>query len=140
MEHRGGTLGKIKYSIHLADALVWMDSREARSVQAIVTDPPYGLKEYTDIEQRKLRNGRGGVWRIPPSFDGCKRNPVPRFTVLAGNEKAALCSFFAEFAQRAMRVLVPGGHISSLPIRYFLISFMRHLLQRAWKSGARSSA
>jgi site-specific DNA-methyltransferase (adenine-specific) len=69
------------------------------------------LKEYTDIEQRKLRNGRGGVWRIPPSFDGCKRNPVPRFTVLAGNEKAALCSFFAEFAQRAMRVLVPGGHI-----------------------------
>jgi hypothetical protein len=69
------------------------------------------LKEYTDIEQRKLRNGRGGAWRIPPSFDGCKRNPVPRFTVLAGNEKAALCSFFAEFAQRAMRVLVPGGHI-----------------------------
>jgi DNA modification methylase len=111
MEHRGGILGKIKYSIHLADALVWMDSREARSVQAIVTDPPYGLKEYTDIEQRKLRNGRGGAWRIPPSFDGCKRNPVPRFTVLAGNEKAALCSFFAEFAQRAMRVLVPGGHI-----------------------------
>src|ERR1700732_2044113 len=67
-----------------------MDSREARSVQAIVTDPPYGLKEYTDIEQRKLRNGRGGVWRIPPSFDGCKRNPDPRFTVLAGNERGTV--------------------------------------------------
>ena len=111
MEHRRGTVGKTQYSIHLADAFVWMDSCEARSVQAIVTDPPYGLKEYTDIEQRKLRNRRGGVWRIPPSFDGCKRNPVPRFTVLAGNEKAALCSFFGEFARRAMRVLVPGGHI-----------------------------
>ncbi len=111
MERHGGTVGKIHYTIHLADAVVWMDSREAQSVHAIVTDPPYGLKEYTEIEQRKLRNGRGGVWRIPPSFDGCKRNPVPRFTVLAGNEKSALRSFFGEFARRAMRVLVPGGHI-----------------------------
>ncbi len=70
MERHGGAMGKTHYTIHLADALVWMDSREAQSVHAIVTDPPYGLKEYTDIEQRKLRNGRGGVWRIPPSFDG----------------------------------------------------------------------
>lgn len=111
MGRHGGTVGKTPYTIHLADALDWMDSREAQSIHAIVTDPPYGLKEYTDVEQRKLRNGRGGVWRIPPSFDGCKRNPVPRFTVLAGNEKSALRSFFAEFARRAMRVLVPGGHI-----------------------------
>jgi hypothetical protein len=56
MERRGGTVSKTRYTIHLADALVWMDSREAQSVHAVVTDPPYGFKEYTEIEQRKLRN------------------------------------------------------------------------------------
>jgi site-specific DNA-methyltransferase (adenine-specific) len=99
------------YKLYLAEAFAWMKSREAQSVHAIVTDPPYGLKEYTEIEKRKLRAGRGGVWRIPPSFDGCKRSPLPRFTVLDESERSALRLFFADFAQHAMRVLVPGAHI-----------------------------
>ncbi|MGH7837232.1 MAG: DNA-methyltransferase [Candidatus Binataceae bacterium] len=88
-----------------------MQSRPSNTIHAIVTDPPYGLKEYTEIEKQKLRRGRGGVWRIPPSFDGCKRNPLPRFTVLDEANKAALRDFFVRFATIAMRVLVPGGHI-----------------------------
>jgi DNA modification methylase len=100
-----------QYDLHLAGAFAWMGAREAQSVHAIVTDPPYGLKEYTEIEKRKLRDGRGGVWRIPPSFDGCKRSPVPRFTILDESERSALRLFFAEFANHAMRVLVPGAHI-----------------------------
>ena len=88
-----------------------MDSRAPNSVHAIVTDPPYGLKEYTVAEQEKLRKRRGGVWRIPPSFDGCARSPLPRFTVLTNDERAALRCFFTEFAGRAFRVLVPGGHL-----------------------------
>jgi site-specific DNA-methyltransferase (adenine-specific) len=76
-----------------------------------VTDPPYGLKEYTPEEKQKLRNGRGGVWRIPPSFDGCERSPLPRFTVLTEADRTALRQFFTEFARRAFRVLVPGGHV-----------------------------
>lgn len=99
------------YSIHLADAFTWLEAREQNSIHAIVTDPPYGLKEYTDIEKAKLRNGRGGVWRIPPSLDGCKRSPLPRFTILDNSDIAALCSFFTKFAKQAVRVLVPGGHI-----------------------------
>jgi len=99
------------YQIHLADAFAWMDARQPNSIHAIVTDPPYGLKEYSEIEQQKLRAGRGGVWRIPPSFDGCKRNPLPRFTVLREDDRAALRAFFEEFAKRALRILVPGGHI-----------------------------
>ena len=71
-----------QFEICLADAIEWLDARPENSIHAIVTDPPYGLKEYTHTEQAKLRNGRGGVWRIPPSFDGCKRSPLPRFTVL----------------------------------------------------------
>ncbi len=101
----------MRYKIYLADAFAWLQTREECSVHAIVTDPPYGLKEYTEIEKSKLRTGRGGVWRIPPSFDGCKRAPLPRFTVLDKADIAALRVFFKNFAEQAMRVLVPGGHI-----------------------------
>lgn len=104
------TLGR--YSVVHADSLEWMQARKPNSVHAIVTDPPYGLKEYTDKETGKLRNGnKGGVWRIPPSFDGSKRAPLPRFTVLDGTERAELQTFFAKFAVAAMRVLVPGAHV-----------------------------
>src|ERR1035437_7545052 len=75
--------GNVPYTLHLTDCLAGMDAQPERSIQAIVTDPPYGLREYTTEEKRKLRNRKGGVWRIPPSFDGCQRNPVPRFTKTA---------------------------------------------------------
>jgi site-specific DNA-methyltransferase (adenine-specific) len=103
--------GGKKYELYLADCLDWMDSRAPKSIHAIVTDPPYGLKEFTPIEKAKLRKGKGGVWRLPPSFDGCTRSPVPRFTVLSNDEHDDLKSFFSKFAQRALRVLVPGGHL-----------------------------
>ena len=80
-------VGGVKYSLRLANCLEWMDSRPPNSIHAIVTDPPYGLKEYTADEKHKLRKGKGGVWRIPPSFDGCTRSPVPRFTVLSEDER-----------------------------------------------------
>jgi len=100
-----------RYSLYLEDCLRWMEARAKNSIHAIVTDPPYGLKEYTPVEKEKLRRGRGGVWRIPPSFDGCVRSPLPRFTVLTEEERRALHRFFSEFAKRAFRVLVPGGHV-----------------------------
>jgi len=99
------------YAIHLAEAFAWLEARAENSVHAIVTDPPYGLKEFSDAEKAKLRNGRGGVWRIPPSFDGCERSPVPRFTILNEADIKALHEFFTKFAKQAMRVLVPGGHV-----------------------------
>jgi len=99
------------YEIFLADSLKWMEARESHSIHAVVTDPPYGLKEYSEKEQAKLRKGRGGVWRIPPSFDGCQRSPLPRFTVLSEEEKQLLERFFADFANRTIRVLVSGAHV-----------------------------
>jgi site-specific DNA-methyltransferase (adenine-specific) len=98
-------------ALHLGDCLAWLQAREACSIHAIVTDPPYGLKEYTARETSKLRAGRGGVWRIPPKLDGCERSPLPRFTVLGSREQQSLREFFAAFAARALRVLVPGGHV-----------------------------
>ena len=94
-----------------ADCTAWMADREACSVHAVVTDPPYGLREFSTEEQRKLRIGRGGVWRIPPSFDGCARSPLPRFTVLTPEDMRRLVGFFSAFAASVFRVLVPGGHV-----------------------------
>jgi DNA modification methylase len=108
---RGETARTRAYEIRLADAFDWLESRATNSVHAIVTDPPYGLKEYSEVEKQKLRKGRGGVWRIPPAFDGAKRSPLPRFTVLDASDHAKLREFFARFAKHALRVLVPGGHV-----------------------------
>lgn len=104
-------LNGVKYTLHLGDCFAWMESCPANSIHAIVTDPPYGLKEYTPVEKEKLRTRRGGVWRIPPAFDGSPRSPLPRFTVLTEAERNELRKFFSEFACRAIRILVPGGHI-----------------------------
>src|SRR5579863_55752 len=104
-------LNGTRFSLHLGDCLEWMDSRPSNSVHAVVTDPPYGLKEYTQEEKEKLRKGKGGIWRIPPSYDGCTRSPLPRFTVLSEGELTDLRSFFSEFAKRVSRILVPGGHV-----------------------------
>jgi len=100
-----------RYELYNADCLDWMAAQKPNAVHAIVTDPPYGFREYTDVEKEKLRKGKGGVWRIPPSFDGSVRSPVPRFTVLTDKDKAALSQFFTAFAKQALHVLVPGGHI-----------------------------
>lgn len=94
-----------------ADCLEWLARQSANSVHAVVTDPPYGLVEYSAAEQFKLRAGRGGVWRIPPSFDGAKRSPLPRFTVLRPTELDALDRFFLDWSRALMRVLVPGANV-----------------------------
>lgn len=100
-----------EYELVEGDCFAWMARRNPNSLHAIVTDPPYGLKEYTTEEKAKLRGGKGGVWRIPPNLDGCARKPLPRFTVLSEDEKHALKNFFSRWAQLAFRILVPGGHI-----------------------------
>lgn len=111
---RDGSVDSIataRYALHCVDCFEWMDRREDKTIHAIVTDPPYGLKEYTPEEKQKLRSKRGGVWRIPPSFDGCERSPLPRFTVLNEADRDRLKAFFSAFAKKAFRILVPGGHL-----------------------------
>ncbi len=108
----------------LADCCGWLDDQPAQSVHAVVTDPPYGLLEYSDAEQEKLRSGRGGVWRIPPSFDGAQRAPLPRFTVLKPADLQALERFFLTWARSTIRVLVPGANVvvASNPLLSHLVS------------------
>ena len=97
--------------LYQGDCFDWLERRNANSIHAVVTDPPYGLVEYTETEQRKLRSGKGGVWRIPPSFDGHRRSPLPRFTTLSDADLEHMHEFFERFGRSVMRVLVPGAHV-----------------------------
>ena len=109
-----------------ADCFQYLKNMEENSITAIVTDPPYGVKEYTAKEIEKMYSRSGGIWRIPQNFDGCKRQPVPRFSVINDDPKERQCvlDFFTEFARLTYRVLVPGGHIfiASTPLLSDIVS------------------
>jgi site-specific DNA-methyltransferase (adenine-specific) len=94
-----------------ADCFAWLKRRAAASIHAVVSDPPYGVVEYTPEQQAKLRAGKGGVWRIPPTLDGYTRAPLPRFTTLTQAQLDGMREFFREWATLIERVLVPGGHV-----------------------------
>lgn len=113
-----------KTRLVLADCVEWLSSAPLHSAHAVLTDPPYGLFEYTEEQQGKLRTGRGGVWRIPPSFDGTKRSPLPRFTVLTAKDLDALQDFFLRWAQVLVPVLVPGANVvvASNPLLSYVVS------------------
>jgi DNA modification methylase len=106
------------------DCFDWLAKAPTNSVEAVVTDPPYGLIEYSEQEQNKLREGRGGVWRIPPSFDGNKRAPLPRFTVLSREDIGELERFFFAWARLLLPVVVPGAHVlvASNPLLSFVVA------------------
>lgn len=110
--------------LHLDDCESWLERQPENSIHAVVTDPPYGLVEYNDVEQEKLRRGRGGVWRIPPSFDGAKRAPLPRFTVLTRGDHASLEAFFLNWGRLVRRVVVPGANVivASNPLLSHLVA------------------
>jgi DNA modification methylase len=106
------------------DCFQWLATAQTDSIEAVVTDPPYGLVEYSEIEQNKLRKGRGGVWRIPPSFDGNKRSPLPRFTVLSREDITELERFFFAWARLLFPIVVPGAHVivASNPLLSFVVA------------------
>lgn len=113
-----------KAKLYQANCIDWLMNQSSNSIHAVVTDPPYGLFEYSSHEQEKLRNGKGGVWRIPPSFDGCVRSPLPRFTVLNHEDLKQLGEFFFSWALCLLPVLVPGANIvmASNPLVSYIVA------------------
>lgn len=111
-------------TLYHADCFDWLADFPENSIQAVVTDPPYGVVEYSAREIEKLRRGKGGVWRVPPSFDGHRRSPLPRFTVLGDQDKADLHAFFRRLGSLLARVVVPGGNIvvASNPLLSHLVA------------------
>jgi len=107
-----------------ADCFDWLEQQEDNSIHAVVTDPPYGLHEYTPEQQNKLRNGKGGVWRIPPSYDGHVRSPLPRFTTLTDEQLDHLRTFFHVWGRLLFPKLVPGANVlvASNPLLSYIVS------------------
>ncbi len=107
-----------------ADCFDWLEKQENNSFHAVLTDPPYGLHEYTPEQQAKLRSGKGGVWRIPPSFDGHVRSPLPRFTTLTTQQLEELRSFFFVWARLLLPKVVPGAHVivASNPLLSYIVA------------------
>lgn len=106
------------------DCFDWLAQADPLSIHAVVTDPPYGLVEYSPVQQAKLRDRKGGVWRIPPAFDGRERSPLPRFTTLSGADLCALGEFFERWARILHRAMVPGGHVvlASNPLLSYIVA------------------
>lgn len=81
------------YRLYLADCLEWIDVQAPSSVHAIVTDPPYGLKEYTLEEKAKFAKRTRGRLAYPAvlrrvqaescpalhRLDGIRSRPPPKF-------------------------------------------------------------
>ncbi|WP_431785432.1 DNA-methyltransferase [Microbacterium maritypicum] len=111
--------------LYHADSLDWLATQPDNSLHACVTDPPYGLVEYTPAQLAKLRAGKGGTWRIPPSFDGSVRAPLPRFTTLSAPELDQLEKFFTTLGERLLPKLVPGAHVvvAANPLVSHLVSY-----------------
>jgi DNA modification methylase len=107
-----------------ADCFEWLREQPENSIHAVVTDPPYGLVEYTPQQQEKLYKGKGGVWRIPPAFDGAKRSPLPRFTVLSPQDVDELARFFLNWGRALLPILVPGANVvvASNPLLSYVVS------------------
>ncbi len=94
-----------------ADCFDWLRDCLPESLHAIVTDPPYGVKEFESEQLQKKNDGKGGIWRIPPSFDGHTRAPLPRFTALNAKELDTLRAFFLRWTQLVVPALKPGAQV-----------------------------
>jgi site-specific DNA-methyltransferase (adenine-specific) len=100
------------YTLHQGNFFEILENEyDENHFHAVVTDPPYGVIEFETANVEKMREGVGGVWRIPPEMDGSKRKPLPRFTVLTEDDKEMLRNFFRTFGEAVERVLRPGGHV-----------------------------
>ncbi len=115
------------YQLYNENCLTWLKTANPNSITAVVTDPPYGVREYTEHELEKKRQGEGGgIWRLPPSFDGHTRSALPRFSVINDDpkERKNVYEFFKNWGKVVFPVLVPGAHlfIASTPLLSDILS------------------
>jgi site-specific DNA-methyltransferase (adenine-specific) len=103
---------------------VWLRDTKPESIHAIVTDPPYGVREFDAEQVEKMRAENGGVWRISMKIGGSERKLMPRFTDLSPEERKEIRPFFTEYGKLFEKVLVPGGHvvIASSPLLAHYVS------------------
>ena len=106
-----------RVTIYHGDCIEVMRSLPDASVDAVVTDPPYGL-EFMGKDWDAPWKQAGDVIADPASVggfqDGAGGNPFSRSRIRYGREDGASIGFqlwFTEVATEALRVLKPGGHL-----------------------------
>jgi site-specific DNA-methyltransferase (adenine-specific) len=102
----------LSYRIIHSDAFEWLERRRPQTIHAVITDPPFSTIEYRPDQLEKRKNGNGGIWRLPPAYDGHARSPLPRFTVLDDADRESVKTFHQRLAPLLLKVLVPGGHVA----------------------------
>jgi DNA modification methylase len=102
----------LSYRIIHNDAFEWLERRRPQTIHAVITDPPFSTIEYRPDQLEKRKNGNGGIWRLPPAYDGHARSPLPRFTVLGNADRESVRIFHQRLAPLLLKVLVPGGHVA----------------------------
>ena len=113
------------FKLYHQNCFNWLKEQPPHSIEGVCTDPPFGVLEFLPHEVAKMRAGRGGVWRVPPTIGGSQRAPLPRFTTLKDDELIRVYCYFKEFGERLLPVLTPGAHV-------FLAGtpMLQHLVQR----------
>lgn len=111
------------YELHHANCFEWLREQPLASIHGVCTDPPFGIVEFLPHEMAKLRNGRGGVWRLPPTIGGSQRAPLPRFTTLSPQEREHVHIYFREFGDVLIPALAPGAHVfvAGTPMLQYLV-------------------
>ena len=113
--------------LYREDCFSWLRCRRRNSIHGVVTDPPYGLVEFSPDQLERRENGHE-VWRLPPAFDGYERRPLPRFTELTAVQIDGLYEYFHRWVQLLLRVLVPGAHVmvASNPLLEHMLLYALH--------------
>ena len=99
------------YRIFQVDAFDWLAECAPHSLEAVVTDPPFGVREFEPADLAKKRSGSGGNWRVPQTTGGAKRQAVPRFSTVTDQETEQIVGYFEAFGALVHRALVLGGHL-----------------------------
>jgi site-specific DNA-methyltransferase (adenine-specific) len=109
------------YTLHLGDCIEVMRSLGDSSVDAVVTDPPYGIRfmgkawDGSDIEERHLKR-KGSESHSPGAGPNGGHKSIAAEAGkydLAPQAMRAFQEFSREWAMEAFRVLKPGGHLLS---------------------------
>jgi len=89
----------------------WLRARAERSVNAVISDPPFSGVDFSPEQLERLRTGSGGLWRHAPVMNGSARRPMPRFTTTPPEQKRQFQAFFHLWATLLRPTLVPGAPV-----------------------------
>lgn len=92
-----------------ADCFEWLGSIPANSLHAIITDPPYGVKEYNFDQMEKRANGNGGIGASRPRLMDTSVRPCRgSLRSTPGNATRWSGSLSNGHARRSMRSVLAG--------------------------------